>query len=83
LVKYVCLATLRPTSTIEVIAVLVQLSPQLTFADALVSAIEPSAGVEALSTAMAERCTITIIYEHGWQRPTPRMITPRLVLEVL
>ena len=25
---------------------------------------------------------ITIVYEHGWQQPTPRMITPRLVLEV-
>jgi predicted DNA-binding transcriptional regulator YafY len=32
--------------------------------------------------AMAERCAITIIYEHGWKRPTPRLITPRLVLEV-
>jgi predicted DNA-binding transcriptional regulator YafY len=35
-----------------------------------------------LSTAIAERCAITIVYEHGWHRPTPRTITPRLVLEV-
>jgi predicted DNA-binding transcriptional regulator YafY len=31
---------------------------------------------------MAEQCAITIVYKHGWQRPTPRMITPRLVLQV-
>jgi predicted DNA-binding transcriptional regulator YafY len=32
--------------------------------------------------AMTERHAITIVYEQGWQRPTPRMITPRLVLKV-
>jgi predicted DNA-binding transcriptional regulator YafY len=54
----------------------------LTFADARVYAIEPPSGFEVLSTAIAERCAITIVYEHGWHRPTPRTITPRLVLEV-
>jgi predicted DNA-binding transcriptional regulator YafY len=58
------------------------LSPRLTFADAPVCAIEPPASFEVLSTAIAERCAIAIVYEQGWQRPTPRMITPHLVLEV-
>jgi predicted DNA-binding transcriptional regulator YafY len=44
--------------------------------------IEPLPGFEALATVMTERCAITIVYEHGWQQPTPRMITPRLVLEI-
>jgi predicted DNA-binding transcriptional regulator YafY len=54
----------------------------LTFADAPVCTVEPPAGFEALAMAMTEQCAITIVYEHGWQPPTPRMITPRLVLEV-
>jgi DNA polymerase III subunit epsilon len=82
LVKDVFLAMLRHTPTIETIADLVRLSPLLTFADAPVCAIAPPPGFEALATAMAERCGITIVYEPGWQRPTPRMITPRLALEV-
>jgi predicted DNA-binding transcriptional regulator YafY len=32
--------------------------------------------------ALSKRCTITIVYEHGWRRPTPRIITPLLVLKV-
>jgi DNA polymerase-3 subunit epsilon len=82
LVRDVFLAMLRHTPTVETIADLVRLSPLLSFADAQVSAIHPPAGFEALSTAMTEQCAITIVYEHGWQRPIPRMITPRLVLEV-
>jgi len=50
--------------------------------DARVWPINPPSGFEALAMAMAKPCAITIVYEPGWQRPTPRMITPRLVLEV-
>jgi predicted DNA-binding transcriptional regulator YafY len=59
-----------------------RVSQPLTFADAPVCAIESPQGFEVLSTAIAERCAIAIVYEQGWQRPQPRMITPRLVLEV-
>jgi DNA polymerase III subunit epsilon len=82
LVKDVFLAMLRHTLTIETIADLVPLSPLRTFANAPVCSIEPPSGFEVLSAAIAQRCTITIIYEHGGQRPQPRMITPHLVLEV-
>jgi DNA polymerase III epsilon subunit family exonuclease len=82
LVKNVFLELLRHIPTVTSIADLVRISPLLSFTDAPVFAIEPPAGFEALSTAMTERCTITIIYEHGWPRPQPRTITPRLMLEV-
>jgi len=82
LVKDVFLELLLHIPTVNSIADLVRISPLLTFANAPVCAIEPPKGFEALSTAIAERCAITIVYEHGWQRPTPRMITPHLVLEV-
>jgi DNA polymerase III epsilon subunit family exonuclease len=82
LVKDVFLAMLRRTPTLIKIFELIRVSQPLTFADASVCAIEPPAGFEALSTAITQRCAITMVYEHGWQRPTPRMITPRLVLEV-
>jgi hypothetical protein len=68
--------------TAKKIADLIRFLPWIPFADAPVCAIEPPAGFEALSTAMTEQCTITIVYDHGWQCPTPRMITPRLLLEV-
>jgi predicted DNA-binding transcriptional regulator YafY len=54
----------------------------LTFAEAPVYAIEPPVGFEVLTTAITEQCAITIVYERGWQRPTPRIITPRIVLVV-
>jgi DNA polymerase III epsilon subunit family exonuclease len=82
LVKDVFLAVLRRTPTLKTIADLAHLWPLLTFADAPVCAIHPPLGFEALAMAMTERCAIMIVYEHGWQQPTPRMITPRLVLEV-
>jgi predicted DNA-binding transcriptional regulator YafY len=82
LVKEVFLAMLKDTPTIKTIADVMRVSQPLTYADAPVCAVEPPPGFEMLTTAIAERCTITIIYEHGGQRPTPRMITPRLVLEV-
>jgi DNA polymerase III epsilon subunit-like protein len=82
LVKEVFLAMLRHTPTVKTIADVMRVSQPLTFADAQVCAIAPPAGFEALSTAITERCAITIVYEHGWQQPTPRMITPRLVLDV-
>jgi DNA polymerase III epsilon subunit len=82
LVKDVFLELLLHIPTVNSIADLVRISPLLTFANAPVCAIEPPKGFEALSTAIAERCAITIVYEHGWPRPIPRMITPRLVLEV-
>jgi predicted DNA-binding transcriptional regulator YafY len=80
-VKDVFLEALRRTPTLKTIADLAHLSPLLTFANAPVCAIEPPPGFEVLTTAITEQCTITIAYEHGWHPPTPRMITPRLVLE--
>jgi DNA polymerase III epsilon subunit-like protein len=82
LVKDVFIAMLRHTTTLTKISELMSVSQPLTFADAPVCAIDPPAGFEALAVAMAEQCAITIVYKHGWQRPTPRMITPRLVLQV-
>jgi hypothetical protein len=82
LVKDVFLAMLRHTPTIKTIADLVRLSQLLTFSDSPVFAIDPRVGFQALAMAMNERCAITILYEHGGQRPGPRTITPRLVLEV-
>jgi DNA polymerase III epsilon subunit family exonuclease len=82
LVKDIFLAMLKDMPTVNTIADVMGVSQPLTFADAPVFAIEPPAGFEALSTAITEQCMITIVYEHGWQRPTPRMITPPLVLEV-
>ena len=82
LVKQIFLAMLQHAPTVRTITDLGHLSPPLTFADGPVFAIAPPVGFEALSTAMSEQCAITIVYEHGWQRPTPRVITPRLVLEV-
>jgi DNA polymerase III epsilon subunit family exonuclease len=82
LVKDVFLAMLRRTLTLTKISEFMHVSQPLTFADARVCAIEPPWGFEALSTAIAERCAITIIYDRGVPRSGPRMITPRLVLEV-
>jgi predicted DNA-binding transcriptional regulator YafY len=70
------------TPTLHHTSDLVARSQPLTFADAPVFAIEPPPGFEALTTALSERCAITIVYEHEWQRPAPRTITPRLVLAV-
>jgi DNA polymerase-3 subunit epsilon len=82
LVKDVFLAILQHAPTVRTITDLEHLSPPLTFANAPVCAIEPPPGFEALTTAIAERCAITIIYDRGSQRLGPRKITPRLVLEV-
>jgi DNA polymerase III epsilon subunit family exonuclease len=82
LVKDVFLELLRRTPTIKTITDLVRISPLLTFADGPVITIAPPPGFEALTTALSERCAITVTYDHGSQPPTPRMITPRLVLEV-
>jgi DNA polymerase III epsilon subunit family exonuclease len=82
LVKDIFLAMLKDTPTLKKISELIRVSQPLTFADARVCTIEPPSGFEMLTTAMAERCAIAILYEHGWPRPTPRMITPLLVLEV-
>jgi DNA polymerase III epsilon subunit-like protein len=71
LVKDVFLAILRRTPTVDIIGELSRLSPMLTFADAPVCAIEPASGFEVLTTAIAEQCAITTVYEQGWQRPTP------------
>jgi DNA polymerase-3 subunit epsilon len=81
LVKDIFLAVLQHVPAVRTITDLARFSLPLTFADAPVFAIEPPPGFEALTTALSERCAITIVYEHGWQRPQPRMITPRLVLE--
>jgi DNA polymerase III epsilon subunit family exonuclease len=82
LVKDVLLAMLNGIPTVKKLFKLMRVSQPLTFADAPVCAVEGPPGCEALSAAIAARCTITIIYEHRGQRPTPRMITPHLVLEV-
>jgi DNA polymerase-3 subunit epsilon len=82
LVKDIFPAVLQHVPAVRTITDLARFSLPLTFADAQVFAIEPPPGFEALTTALSERCAITIVYEHGWQRPQPRMITPRLVLEV-
>jgi hypothetical protein len=52
---------------VKSIADLMRVSQPLTFADALVCAIDPPAGFEALAIAIAARCTIAIVYENGWQ----------------
>jgi DNA polymerase III subunit epsilon len=82
LVKDTFLAMLQHSPTVRTIADLARFSLPLTFADAPVLAIEPPPGFELLATAIAERSTITIIYNSGWRRPIPRIIMPRLVLEV-
>ena len=82
LVKNIFLAMLKDIPTIKTIADVMRVSQPLTFADAPVCVIEPPPGFEVLMTAITERCAVTIVYEHKWQQPTPRMITPRLVLEV-
>jgi DNA polymerase III epsilon subunit family exonuclease len=82
LVKDIFLTMLQRTPTLKRISELMRVSQPLSFADAHVFAIQPSPGFEALTTAMTEQCAITIVYEHGWQRPKPRVITPRLALEV-
>jgi DNA polymerase III epsilon subunit family exonuclease len=82
MVKDVFLAMLKDIRTVKTSADVMHISQPLTLADAPVYAIDPPAGFEALTMAMTERCAITIVYEHGWQRPQLRTITPRLVLEV-
>jgi predicted DNA-binding transcriptional regulator YafY len=82
LVKDIFLSMLQSTPTLKRIFELMRVSQPLTFANAPVFAIEPPPGFEALTTTLSERYTITIVYEHGWERPQPQTITPRLVLEV-
>jgi DNA polymerase III epsilon subunit-like protein len=82
LVKEIFLAMLNDRPTVNTLADVMRVSRLLTFADAPVCGIELPSGFEALSTAIAERCAITMVYEHGWQRPQSRLIPPRLVLEV-
>jgi DNA polymerase III epsilon subunit family exonuclease len=82
LVKATFLAMLKDIPTGKTIDDVTRVSPPRTFTDAPVFAIEPPPGFEVLSTAIAERCSITIVYESGWQRSRPRTITPRLVPEV-
>jgi DNA polymerase III epsilon subunit-like protein len=82
LVKATFLAMLKDIPTVKTIDAVTRVSPPRTFTDAAVFAIEPPPGFEALSTAIAARCALAIVYEQGWQRPQPRMITPRMVLEV-
>jgi DNA polymerase III epsilon subunit family exonuclease len=81
-VKDIFLAMLQHALTVKTIADVMRLSPLLTFADAPVFAIQRPPGFEALTTALSQRCAVTIVYEHRWQQPKPRIITPRLVLEV-
>jgi DNA polymerase III epsilon subunit len=82
LVKEIFLEMLKSMPTVKKLSELMRVTQPLTFADAPVYAIDPPAGFEALTMAMTERRAITIVYEQGWQQPTPRMITPRLVLEI-
>jgi predicted DNA-binding transcriptional regulator YafY len=73
---------LKDIPTVKTIADVIRASQPLTFANAPVCAIEPPPSFEVLMTAIAERCSITIVDERGSQRAGPRMVTPRLVLEV-
>ncbi len=82
LVKDIFLAMLKDIPTVKTIADVIRASQPLTFADAPICAIEPPPSFEVLMTAIAERCSITIVDERGSQRAGPRMVTPRLVLEV-
>jgi hypothetical protein len=82
LVKDVFLELLRRIGTVPKIADLAGLLPPLTSADAPVCAFDPQIGFEALAAALSERCAMLTVYAHGWQRPTPRMITPGLLLEI-
>ena len=63
LVKEIFLAMLKDIPTVKTIADVMCVSQPLTFADATVFAIEPPPGFEALTTALSERCAITIVYE--------------------
>jgi DNA polymerase-3 subunit epsilon len=71
LVKDIFLAMLKDIPTVKTIAALIRVSQPLTFADAPVCAVEPPPGFEVLSTAIAERCAITIVYDRGSPRPGP------------
>jgi DNA polymerase III subunit epsilon len=82
LVMDIFLAMLKDIPTVKTIPDVMRVSQPLTVADSPVCAIEGPPGFEVLTTAIAERCAIAIVYEQGWQRPQPRMITLRLVLEV-
>jgi predicted DNA-binding transcriptional regulator YafY len=82
LVKDIFLAMLKDIPTVKTIPDVMRVSQPLTFADSPVCAIEGPPGFEVLTTAIAERCAIAIVYEQGWQRPQPRMITPYMVLEI-
>jgi DNA polymerase III epsilon subunit-like protein len=82
LVKDVFLAMLNGIPTLKRISELRHISQPITFADAPVFSIDPPEGFEELTTAITERCPITIVYDRGSQRLGPRKITPRLMLEV-
>jgi predicted DNA-binding transcriptional regulator YafY len=82
LVKDVFLVMLKGMPTVKTTAELMRVSQLLRFTDAPVFTSEPPSGFEVLTTAISDQYAITIIYESGWPRPTPRMITPRLVLDV-
>jgi hypothetical protein len=50
-------------STVRIITDLARFSLPITFADGPICAIEPPPAFEVLTTAIAERCAITIVYE--------------------
>jgi predicted DNA-binding transcriptional regulator YafY len=81
MVKDIFLAMLQHAPTVRTITDNIYYL-RSSWADALVSAIDPPVDFEALATAITEQCAITIVYEHGWQPSRPRTITPRLLLEV-
>jgi DNA polymerase III epsilon subunit-like protein len=72
LVKDIFLTMMQRTPTLKRISELMSVSQPLTFADAQVCTVEPPPGFEILTTAIAERCAITIVYERGSPRPGPR-----------
>jgi hypothetical protein len=82
LVNEIFLAMLKDIPTVRTMADVVRVSQPLTFPDAPVFAVDLPPGFERLTTAIAEQCAIKVVYEHGWQRLQPRIITPRVVLEV-
>jgi WYL domain-containing protein len=82
LVNEIFLVMLKDIPTVRTLADVVLVSQPLTFAYAPVFAVNLPPGFEQLTTAIAGQCAITIVYEHGWQRLQPRIMTPRVVLEV-
>jgi WYL domain len=81
LIKGVFLTMPQHAPTVRIITDLARFSLPITFADGPVCANEPPPAFEVLTTAIPERCAMTIAYERGSQRTGPRTMMPHVVLE--